>query len=289
MKPYEWMVTYTPQTAWIERKGALIWLSLYAGILGGGTYLAALYFGNLPGMILGWLIILIIKSGLHLIHAERPRRLWRMMLRPQTSWISRGLILTTLFIIFGALQIALSLWQAGSGAETIFSILAGICAFGIVVYTGFTMSSVGGIPLWNSALLPVLFLVWALLTGLELVAAIGDAGVDTRTAAAGALALLIASIFSIVTYLSVASYGEPAVRESARAMMRGRMAAVFFIGIMLIGTVIPFAVSFHAYRVGAMSPWLSMAMVVCTVVGGLSLTYAALKAGLYSPLPASGN
>ena len=283
MRSYEWMVTYTPQTVWIERKGVLIWLSLYAGMLGGGTHLAALYFGSQPGMVLGWLIILIIKSGLHLAHAERPSRLWRMMLRPQTSWISRGLILTILFIVFGALQIALSLWQRGSGIETLFRVLAGICAFGIIVYTGFTMSCVRGVPFWNSALLPVLFLLWAFLTGLTLVQAI-DAHVDTRTATAGNLVLLIASLIFVVIYLGIASYGEPAVKESARALTKGRLAPVLFIGIILIGMVMPLAISFSGYVTGALSAPSVLVLVVCIIVGGLSLTYAALKAGLYSPL-----
>jgi formate-dependent nitrite reductase membrane component NrfD len=282
MKPYEWMVTYTPQTVWIERKGVLIWLSLYAGMLGGGTYLASLYFGSLPGMILGWLIILLVKSGLHLAHAKRPGRLWRMLLRPQTSWISRGLILTALFILFGALQIAVSILAPRGGGETLFMILGGICAFGIIVYTGFTLSSVGGIPFWNSALLPTLFLLWAVLTGLVVVTAIGGARVET--AALAILALLVASMFLVVTYLSVAAYGEPVVKESAKAVMKGRMAAVFFIGIILVGTVIPLFTSFYGYRAGTLPVSLSLVLVFCTIAGGLSLTYAALKAGLYSPL-----
>jgi len=284
MKSYEWMVTYTPQTVWIERKGLLIWLSLYVGMLGGGTYLAALYFGSQLGMTLGWLIILIIKSGLHLAHAERPSRLWRMMLRPQTSWISRGLILTILFIVFGALQRAIYLWQTGSGTETLFRVLAGVCAFGIIVYTGFTMSCVRGVPFWNSGLLPVLFLLWAFLTGLTLVQAT-DAHVDTKTATAGNLVLLIASLIFVVTYLWVASYGEPAVKESARALTKGRLAPVLFIGIILIGMVIPLAISFSGYVTGALSALSDLVLAFCIIVGGLSLTYAALKAGFYNPLP----
>lgn len=284
MRPYEWMVTYTPQTAWIERKGLLIWLSLYVGMLGGGTYLAALYFGSQLGMTLGWLIILIIKSGLHLAHAERPNRLWRMMLRPQTSWISRGLILTILFIIFGALQIAFSLWQTESATETLFRVLAGVCAFGVIIYTGFTMSCVRGVPFWNSALLPVLFLLWAFLTGITLVYTV-DQHIDTRVATTSNLVLLIASLIFIVTYLWIASYGEPAVKESVRTLMKGRLAPVLFIGIILIGMVIPLAISFSGYVTGALSALSDLALAVCIIVGGLSLTYAALKAGLYNPLP----
>jgi formate-dependent nitrite reductase membrane component NrfD len=284
MKSYEWMVTYTPQTVWIERKGILIWLSFYIGMLGGGTYLAALYFGSQPGMALGWLIILFIKTGLHLAHAERPSRLWRMMLRPQTSWISRGLILTILFIVFGALQIACSLWQTGSGIETLFRVLAGVCAFGIIVYAGFTMSCVRGVPFWNSALLPVLFLLWAFLTGLTLVQAI-DAHVDTRMATAGNLVLLITSLIFVAIYLGIASYGEPAVKESVRTLTKGRLVPVLFIGIILIGMVIPLAISFSGYVTGALSTLSDLVLTVCIIVGGLSLTYATLKAGLYNPLP----
>lgn len=286
MKPYEWMVTFTPQTVWIERKGMLIWLSLYAGMLGGGTYLASIYFGSLPGMILGWLIILVIKSGLHLAHARRPGRLWRMMLRPQSSWISRGLILTGLFIVFGALQIATLMLGLGGGATILFMILAGISAFGIIIYTGFTMSSVGGIPFWNSALLPALFLLWALLTGGVFVTALGGANVEG--ASLGILALLITSLFLVITYLSVAAYGDPVVRESAKVVMKGRMAAVFIIGVVLVGTLIPLVAGFYGYRTGMLPVSLSILRVFCVIVGGLSLTYTALKAGLYSPLSASG-
>lgn len=286
MKPYEWMVTFTPQTVWIERKGMLIWLSLYAGMLGGGTYLASIYFGSLPGMILGWLIILLIKSGLHLAHARRPGRLWRMMLRPQSSWISRGLILTGLFIVFGALQIATSMLGLGGGAAILFMILAGISAFGIIIYTGFTMSSVGSIPFWNSALLPALFLLWALLTGGVFVTALGGSNVEA--ASLGILALLITSLFLVITYLSVAAYGEPVVKESAKVVMKGRLAAIFIIGVVLVGTLVPLATGFYGYRTGMLPVSLSILLVFCVIVGGLSLTYAALKAGLYSPLSASG-
>jgi formate-dependent nitrite reductase membrane component NrfD len=132
--------------------------------------------------------------------------------------------------------------------------------------------------------LPVLFLLWAFLTGFTLVQAT-DAHVDTKTATAGILVLLIASLIFVVTYLGVASYGEPAVKESVRTLTKGRLAPVLFIGIILIGTFIPLAISLSGYVTGALSALSDLVLAVCIIVGGLSLTYAALKAGLYNPLP----
>ena len=90
MKPYDWMVTYTPQTDWIKGGGAIVWLSFFAGLFGSGAYLASLYFDSFTGTVVSWLIIAVLKGGLHVGHAKKPLRLWRMVLKVRTSWISEG-------------------------------------------------------------------------------------------------------------------------------------------------------------------------------------------------------
>ena len=92
MEIHEWMVGYTRQTEWIDRRGIFLWVAFYAGALGGGLYLASLYFHSLWGMFLSWLIIAGIKGGAHLIDLGKPWRFWRMVFRPGTSWLSRGII-----------------------------------------------------------------------------------------------------------------------------------------------------------------------------------------------------
>lgn len=287
MKPYEWMVTYTPQTEWVERRGILIWLSLYAGILGGGSYLVSLYFNTLWGMFISWLIIAVLKSGFHIAHAERPLKLWRMILRPQTSWISRGIIITLLLIIFGAIQLALSYWLPGTTEEMVFKVLTGIMAFGIILYAGFIMSYVHGIPFWNSALLPALFIVWGILSGLALIMAIGPgvASLDTGAVIAGDLAFLIAAIILIVLYLWTATYAEPTAKQSVRELTRGYPVLVLGIGVVLFGIIIPLAISLSSYLSGKPPiQWLAITVLVCEIMGGLAFTYSVLKVGLYSPL-----
>ena len=285
MKPYEWMVKYTPQTDWIERKGMLIWLSLYAGILGGGFYLVSLYFNSLVGMFISWLIILVIKSGLHLAHAERPLKLWRMFLRPQTSWISRGLILTVLFIGFGAIQLALSYWVSGTTGELVFKVITGIMAFGIITYAGFTMSYVNGIPFWNTALLPVLYILWGVLSGLALIITIGTSEGVIRQIIAVNMGLLIAGIVLIALFLWTATYTETTAKESVRELVRGSLSLVLWLGVFLLGMVIPLIISILGYFNGdIVASWVGILMLICEIVGGLSFTYGVLKVGLYSPL-----
>jgi formate-dependent nitrite reductase membrane component NrfD len=285
MKPYAWMVTYTPQTKWIVRKGLLIWLSLYAGILGGGFYLVSAYFNTLWGMFIGWLIILVIKSGLHVAHAENPLKLWRMILRPQTSWISRGLILTILFIIFGAIQLAVSYWSPGTSGELTLKILTGITAFGVVAYTGFTLNYVSRIPFWNSSLLPVLYILWGFLSGMALFIAINSSDGITRGTVVFNLGLLIGSVILTVLFLWTANYAEATAKESVRELIRGSQAVILWIGVGFLGLIVPIIISLMIYFADNMSiQWLAVTLCTCEIIGGLAFTYCVLKVGRYTPI-----
>src|SRR4030042_6403869 len=241
MKPYEWMVKYTGQPAWVERRGKLVWLAFYVGLVGGGLYLCSLYFNNLWGMFISWLIIFVIKGGLHIAHAKNPLKLWRMILRPQSSWISRGLIVVVLFIGFGVIQLGFSYWLPGTVAEIVFKVLTGIMAFGILTYAGFTINYVNGIPFWNSALLPLLLMLWGILTGLSLIMIFSLAGgnIDITIVVVGGLILLVAAGIFICVYLWSATYMGPTAKQSVRALTQGYMAVISGIGVVLCGIIMP--------------------------------------------------
>ena len=285
MKPYEWMVKYTPQKVWIERKGLIIWLSMYFGMFGGGAYLVSLYFNNLAGMFISWLIVLVIKSGLHVAHAEKPLKLWRMLLRPRTSWISRGLILTVLFIVFSAAQLAFSVGAPGTVGELIFKVLGGIAAFGVMVYAGFVLSYVGGIPFWNVAVLPTLFILWGILSGLSLVSIAGLDGGGVKTAMVAGIVLSAAALVVIGLYLWTETYGGPTAKESVRELTRGSLGVLWGIGVIFIGIMIPLAVSLITYFSGSQfNSSLTILIFLCEMIGGLAFTYGVLKVGVYGPL-----
>ncbi|MFH0914675.1 MAG: NrfD/PsrC family molybdoenzyme membrane anchor subunit, partial [Chloroflexota bacterium] len=164
MKPYEWMISYTPQKEWIEKRGLLLWLAFFFIELGAGTFFIASIFDSVPGMIIGWVICAVLGGGLHLLYLGHPLRFWRIFVSSawKTSWITRGMYFVTLFLLLGAVYIALRLVGVSSPALLI---AVDVFAFLEIIYVGFAMSYVNGIPLWNTAILPVLYVVSGLWGG----------------------------------------------------------------------------------------------------------------------------
>jgi len=286
MKPYEWMVKFTPQTEWIEQRGLLVWLAEVSGGLGGGLYLVSLYLDSLWGMFVSWSIVVALKGGFHLAYLGKPLRFWRMVLKPQNSWMSRGLIIVFLFIGFGALQLITSYLFPGTAWELLFKGLAGITAFGTAMYPGFAMNYVNGIPFWNSALLPILFIVYGILDGFGIVIAIALSGGDVNIAAAevGSRIFLIISAIILGIYLWSATYVGQAGKYSVKELLRGSVAPVLWLGVVLCGIAIPIVIVISSSFVGGMSAPLLIGGIMCDMIGGLSLKYCLLKGGIYAPL-----
>jgi formate-dependent nitrite reductase membrane component NrfD len=288
LEAHEWMINYTRQTEWIDRRGILLWIAFYAGGLGGGLYLVSLYFNSLLGMLVSWLIIAVVKGTAHLIYLGKPIRFWRIVFRPQTSWLARGIIFVFAFIAFAAVQMALSFWMPGTAGEIIFKVLAGLSALAVTVYTGFVLNTVKAVPFWNSTLLPLLFVLCGILGGfgLAVIIALSGGNIDIGAAEMGSRWLLIVNALLILAYLWTAANREPTGKQSVIEQMRGQLAPVFWIGIVALGIIIPLAIAFSSYFTSGVSSTLLVIGVACEVIGGLALRYCVLKAGAYKPLVA---
>ena len=286
MKLHEWMVKFTAQEEWIEKRGILMWLAEVGGAIGGGLYLVALYFDSTWGMLTGWLVVIILKGGLHFAYLGKPVRFWRIMLRPGTSWLSRGFIFMSLFVIFGAIQLAISFWLPGISAVIIFKVLAGITAFLTVIYTGFVINFVSGIEFWNSALLPVLLVATAILDGFGLMLAFSLSGETASIAVIedGSRVLLIICALLLIIYLWSARYSGTAGKYAVTALTRGYIAPVFWIGTVAFGILVPVAISLFSFFSGILSAPLLIAAIIGETIGAFALKYCILKAGIYKPL-----
>jgi sulfite dehydrogenase (quinone) subunit SoeC len=288
MQVHEWMINYTHQTEWIERRGLFLWLAFYAGGLGGGLYLVSLFFNSLWGMLIGWLIVGGIKGTAHLIFLGKPLRCWRIVFRPQSSWLSRGILFVLTFAVFGAVQMALTLWAPGSGAEIAFKAIAGAAAFAVSIYTGFVLNSVKAVPFWNSTLLPIMFILCGVLGGfgLSVVIALNGGGIDLDKAEAGSRWLLIINACLIGVYLWRAANREVTGKKSVLEQLRGQLAPLFWIGIVILGVIVPLGIALITHFAGTASALLLLTGVACEIIGGLTLRYCVLKAGAYKPLVA---
>ena len=88
--------------------GWLVATDLFFGELGAGLFLACLLVGLPVGMLVGMVMVLVGKSVPLLADLGRPLRFWRAVMRPQTSWIARGLIAIIIFLVFGWLYVGSS-------------------------------------------------------------------------------------------------------------------------------------------------------------------------------------
>lgn len=288
MEAHEWMINYTRQTEWIDRRGIFLWIAFYAGGLGGGLYLVSLFFNSLWGMFISWLIIGVIKGGAHIIYLGKPLRFWRIVTRPHSSWLARGILFVFGFLLFGAIQLAISYWLPGGATEVAFKVLAGAAALAVTVYTGFVLNTVKAVPFWNSTLLPLLFVLCGILGGfgLAVVIALSGGNINLEAAEAGSRWLLIANALLIAVYLWMAANRAPTGKQSVLEQMRGHLAPYFWVGIVALGIIIPLAIGLVGEFGTKLPSELLVTGVVCDIIGGLALRYCVLKAGAYKPLVA---
>jgi formate-dependent nitrite reductase membrane component NrfD len=286
MKPYEFMVKYQQQKDWIDGRGNFIAFAFFLGGISGGLYLAAAYFDNLVGMFVAWLLSLAMGLS-YMMHLSHPMRFWRMFMKPKTSWIARGFIFIWLFIGFTTIQLILSQWASdATGAITAFKVLAGIFAFAQSIYTGFAVSYVSAIKVWNSAIVPILFVTCGITGGLAILLAIMMAQDSAQILMLENVirVVLIALAVIIGVYLWNTTYSSVAARDAVKRLIGGALAPLFWVGVFLFGIAIPVIISVATIGVDEPASGLLITAVISEIIGGLALRFAILKAGVYQPL-----
>jgi formate-dependent nitrite reductase membrane component NrfD len=287
-RPYEFMVSYTPQTQWIEKGGIKLWLAFFFIELGAGMFFVASLVDNLWAMVIGWLLCAVLGGGLHLLYLGKPLRFWRMALSSgwKTSWISRGILFVSLFLLLGLIHMVLI------GSATRFTALlaaADIFAFLTVIYGGFAMNYVNGIPLWNTALLPILYVVSGLWGGAEVTLgiALSSGGIAVGVAIEEWIRiLLIGYLLLIPVYLMSVRYTSSTGQISVRYMLQSTWSPLFWIGVVILGMAIPLTAVITSFLTGLAAgsvPFL-YAAILSGLIGDLAMRYLILKCGLYSPL-----
>jgi formate-dependent nitrite reductase membrane component NrfD len=287
-RPYEYMVKYTQQKGWIDGRGNFIAFAFFLGGIGGGLFMAAAYFDSVLGMFIALLI-----SGLmgvsYMLHLGQPLQFWRMLMKPKTSWISRGFMFIFLYAGFALIAIILDYWfPEYTAAITAFKVLGGIFAFAQSIYTGFAVSYVNAIKLWNSAILPILFVVCGFSGGMAVLLGISIGGSSSQLALMENITRITLISFAVIliVYLWNATYSNTAARDAVARLLGGNIAAIFWIGVIILGVVIPLGISIGTYFAGEASTALLLTAVVTEIIGGLSLRYVILKGGIYIPLTA---
>ena len=289
--------------------GPLLAWDLFLGGAGAGAYLVgmvALWLGGRylrlakPGIFAGPPLVAL-GALLLLIELGQPFRFYLGFLRPGSSMMSVGIILISLFIVLGFLHIAFILFPklgVKEGTQKTLGTVTAVLGLGVILYTGLLLGLVKAVPFWNTPLLPMLFLVSALLSGLAVVMLLvglqrwvaparvqaEEVGETLRSLVPAVVILLVVEVLMLFSLLFLMGSSQVVAVESAQYLVAGGYAAAFWVGVVVVGLLAPLAlVIWVGARRGegdaGRAVDLGTLAAFCLLVGGLVLRYAVVAAG----------
>lgn len=277
----QFLIGYQQQQEWAW----LIATAFFLGKVGGGVFVVSFAAGFKLGMLVGVLLVGVGKTTAHLLFLGRPERFLLAMLRPRTSWISRGILAMIGFCTFGAVSVAryVHVTFVPGGVAKGFAVAALPFAVMLMFYDGFVLRASRGIRIWDTYLMPVLMLFYAALGGIALTLALEviDGRDVTYTLEWLGVALIVVSFALLVFYL-VDSRLRGAAAELAVAMLtRDLLARIFVtaVAVDVVGTLALAAVALATHdRV------LLPVAAVADSAGQFFLFFAILRAGVHAPI-----
>lgn len=277
---------WTAQIEWGWEVAAYLFL---AGV-GAGAYMAAVVAGrtnkekyaafSAVGIHLSWIVTLI-GIGFLFLHLGRPERFMNAYLN-SGSWITLGTWILTFFVAAGILSsLFLTRIKVSEGTNFALQIIGALLAFATAIYTGILIAVLNSKPFWYSPLIPWLFVVSALSTGVvaTALALLGRAEQREVVSRADKIGIpLIVIEFAIIAAF-LATVGA---RDAVALVISGALAPMFIVGVLLIGLLLPLTVSVYAAyseRTRPAAPSLLVLGFACVLLGGLLLRYVILIAG----------
>lgn len=279
--------------------GHLIAAAFVMGEVGAGLVVLSLLTGFHEALLVGWLVVIVGKNTAHIMYLGRPERFWKVMKRPDRSWIARGFWATAILGVGGAfLLLPVFLGGAWTIPDLLFYPVAGItllAALFIMFYDGLIMSTPRSVPLWNSYFVPTLCFSYGALGGVTLWMVISNyyaapsvepltpllADPTLLTGAIGELKifLILANLVLVGYYLVTMSKREGTPQNNVEMLVRGRYRTVFLGVVLSIGLVatLIFAILHYTTHVRL---WL-IVIAATELVGEFALLYMLLQSGLY--------
>ncbi len=147
------------------------------------------------------------------------------------------------------------------------------------IYTGILLSALGARPLWNSAILGILFLTSGLSTACAFVHMIAqDRQESEMLARADNMFLTIELAVIALFFIGLLSSTEVQV-QAAQLLLTGPFAAVFWVFVIILGILVPLLIQNlavqHKIAHTAVAP-------ILVIVGGLILRFVLVQAGQIS-------
>ena len=263
----------------------LIGTAFFLGGLGAGLFVLALLTDHTAGMLAGYLIVVVGKNTAHMLFLGRPERFWRAAMRPDRSWIARGIWAMGFFAVSGLILLFPRVlgppWQLSGWLNDAVTAVAILSAVIIMFYDGFVMNCSPGVAFWRTRLLPLLLLMYATLGGTTLSLTIRELRGEATPVFLHNLehGLLVVNFVLLAVYLSRMNRSLPAARETLRQWLSGPYTRAFFGLVLLVGllaTLLLSIVQNHVHATGFV-----LLIAACELTGDFTLMMVLLKSGLF--------
>ena len=282
------ILDYRPQRVWTSP----VDLNLFLAGTGAATYFWGVLWGSWIGEGIG--VLAVALGGLVTqLELGRPSRAWRALTRLGGSWMSRGVLFLSFFVVLGALSVLPSLpglaglpWGPSTTTGVVISTLAQIFALGVTFYSGMLLSSWPSIPFWNTPLFPLMMMAFSFAGGSAVILAVLSlqaAPVSLTQVELDTLYLAGLCAVMALLYLATMAPSTLASRASVRIILWGKHSLDFYLGLAAIGLLLPLILLFVDYRSGS-APTETALRIVATaalLVGGFMVRRIWLRAGVY--------
>ena len=280
--------------------GPIAWYLFLAG-LGGGAFVTSAFLawrhpeaknmqkvGHIiaPIVIVIGLVLLMFDAEAGLHHPLR----FALLLHNPLSVMTWGVVFLACFTVISLIVVALDFFKKKIPAWlNIIGVVFAVC---VAMYTGALLGVCKTFPLWNSAILPILFLVSAMSAGAASVLLVGALKFGEEFNEVGLFkkahfALPWVEMVLIAALLFITCYVSPAGQESVLGLLIGHFAPLFWLGLVLIGLVIPAGVDtwllFFANKEFEESRKAQLIAAGCSagvLIGGFLLRYLVVVAAL---------
>ncbi|MCG8635367.1 MAG: DMSO reductase [Desulfobacterales bacterium] len=281
LKPYEWMVQPTAQTQWINQQGIFLWLAFFFSEIGAGLYFVSLFYEYKAGIVLGWLITLVLGGLIHVLYLGNPLRAWRMIMKPQTSELSRGIWIIGVFAALGFIQII-----TPGGFNTVLSFVMGILCLLIISHGFATMNVIRALPAWSSTMvlpLSVISGVWVGSQILQLMWAVSGQGTAASAMEVWAEVFFLIYFLCIVLYVWGTWHASGTAKASLKAMLDGELKRITLAGVLGFAVALPLLFTLIMWG-GDTNGFLIFLRLASVCAGDLAIRYLIMKSAVYKPL-----
>jgi protein NrfD len=152
----------------------------------------------------------------------------------------------------------------------------------VTIYSGFLIAAAPGMPFWNTALIPVLWMLSASVCALALTELMIHRGDITKFIIRTGSGLKVAELIAVLALVNLAIYGgSTAAKTSGWALVYDPLAPAFWGGVVAVDILTLLAIGLVSWR--REIKLLLAAAAILALIGALMLRIVMLQAGVFEP------